>query len=116
MWKLYDDYKRVSVFTSWKDILEQILGSGALPTVLLYERVTEATYSCDMYDKMFPDDLYYLYKQAYNIQKMIDMYETSEAQNAVKNKKEKEKAEKEKQEANASQKGGVVPDPKQSNA
>ena len=40
VWKLYDDYKPIQIYSSWKDIMEKILEFGTLPTVLIYEKVT----------------------------------------------------------------------------
>lgn len=64
VWRLYDDYKPISSYSCWKDILEKILEYGTLPTVLLYEKVKEANHQNDIYDKMHPDELYSLYKRA----------------------------------------------------
>jgi hypothetical protein len=39
IWKLYDDYKPIDIYYSWKDIIEKILDFGTLPTVLIYQKV-----------------------------------------------------------------------------
>lgn len=67
VWKLYDDYKAITTYQSWKDILEKILEYGTLPTVLVYERVPQHcawSPAYDIYDRLNPDDLYQLYKRA----------------------------------------------------
>ena len=67
VWKLYDDYKNITTYQCWKDILEKILEYGTLPTVLVYERVqSHSAWSpaYDLYDKLNHEDLYQLYKRA----------------------------------------------------
>lgn len=39
VWKLYDDYKPVTIYSQWREIMEKILEFGTLPTVLIYEKV-----------------------------------------------------------------------------
>jgi hypothetical protein len=41
VWKLYDDYKPIQIYASWREIMEKILEYGTLPTVLIYEKVTQ---------------------------------------------------------------------------
>jgi len=113
VWKLYDDYKPVALYQSWKDILEKMLEFGTLPTVLIYERVPQASpwaHAYDAYDKLSVDELYQLYKRAQSLQQFIDQYEAMQAQHAIKQKKETDKR------PASSQKGGVVPDPLQPSA
>lgn len=112
VWKLYDDYKSVTKYQCWKDILEKILEFGTLPTVLIYERVPHQSpwaHAFDAYDKMNVDELYQLYKRAQSFQQFYDQIEAIQAQNEIKQKKEQEK----KKPAASTSKGGVVPDPQQ---
>lgn len=39
VWKLYDDYKPVKIYSQWREIMEKILEYGTLPTVLIYEKI-----------------------------------------------------------------------------
>jgi uncharacterized protein with ParB-like and HNH nuclease domain len=39
MWKLYDDQNPVRIYMSWKEIMENIIEQGTLPTVLVYEKM-----------------------------------------------------------------------------
>jgi hypothetical protein len=41
LWKLYDDNKPAQIYSSWREILEKILEFGTLPTILIYEKITE---------------------------------------------------------------------------
>lgn len=106
IWKLYDDYKHVQIYSSWREILEKILEFGTLPTVLIYEKVTIQNNDFDMLDTVNVDELKQLDNRAYSLQKFIDQYENAEAQAQIKQNSAIDQPEEEKVQA------GVVPDPK----
>ena len=96
IWKLYDDYKPIKTYTTWKELLEKILEYGTLPTVLIYEKVSHQSawsHAYDAYDKLSNDDLYYLYKRAQDLNKIFDELECMQAHNDMKLNKQKEKKE-----------------------
>mmetsp|Transcript_8248 Transcript_8248/g.12622 ORF Transcript_8248/g.12622 Transcript_8248/m.12622 type:complete len:127 (-) Transcript_8248:2052-2432(-) len=63
-WKLYDDSKPVTTFYRWEEIIEQILESGTLPTILIYERLDKSNKNDDYYDRLGSDALERLDNQA----------------------------------------------------
>lgn len=79
IWKLYDDYKPVDMYMSWKDIIEKILDFGNLPTVLIYEKVNEQNKNDDINDSISFDELAILEKKAISLQQFIDQFENEEA-------------------------------------
>jgi hypothetical protein len=84
VWKLFDDYKPIQIYPEWKEIMEQILEYGTLPTMLIYERVTQQNIDFDRFDTVNVDDLKALDHKAYSLQKFIDQYENAEAQAQIK--------------------------------
>ena len=103
VWKLYDDYKPIQLYTSWKDILEKILEYGTLPTVLIYEKASDYNSEYDSFDKITVDELRQLDKRAQSLQKFLDQYENAEAKlDMEKNKESEQEVEKNAQ--------GVVPE------
>lgn len=80
VWKLYDDYKPIQIYTQWKEIMEKILEYGTLPTVLIYEKLSQQNKENDMFDVVNAEDLKQLDHKAHSLQKFIDQYENAEAQ------------------------------------
>ena len=77
---------------------------GTLPTVLIYEKISQENIDNDQFDKITNEELRYLDKRAYSLQKFLDQYENAEAKLDIENQKEEPEAEK-KPEVQ-----GVVPD------
>lgn len=67
VWKLYDDHKPIQIYTQWKEIMEKILEYGTLPTVLIYEKVTQHNQDYDMQDAVNAEELKQLDIRAYNL-------------------------------------------------
>jgi hypothetical protein len=41
VWHLYDDAKEIKMYTDWKDIISKIVQYQILPTLLIYEKVSD---------------------------------------------------------------------------
>ena len=74
IWRLYDDTE-ITIYQDWTQILNKILEFGTLPTVLVYEKVTEHNNDFDAYDKLNSNQLIVLFAKARELQDFIDQFE-----------------------------------------
>ena len=81
VWRLYDD-SEISIYQDWTQILYKILEFGTLPTVLVYERVTEHNNDFDAYDKLNSNQLIDLFAKARELQDFIDQFEQEAMSNS----------------------------------
>lgn len=91
MWKLYDDQNPVRTYMSWKEIMENIIEQGTLPTVLVYEKMNNQNKENSAFDILSATEISQLEQKAQELQKIIDQYDLAEAKAKLQDEKKAEK-------------------------